>query len=173
MDIKMTVQTRQKINPITTGSQRFGLRSTGQKVIVVNGCRSWSVLKPQRTYRPFWNRKYLSYNFIHWLFCLFRSFMPKKAKNCQWCTTFWIPQTPFFCIREQNILVYHNIGIIWAYVHAKSQDIWNIFTDPIISNVSKTPISLTFFTLDRKPNLQWYQKSVPHQLPWWYSSNSV
>ena len=35
---------------------------------------------------------------------------------------FWTPKTPFFCIKDKKNLYIQNVGHMWAYIHANSQD---------------------------------------------------
>ena len=37
------------------------------------------------------------------------------------------PQNPFFCIKDKKNLLIQNVGHIWAYIHANSQDFWKSF----------------------------------------------
>ena len=37
------------------------------------------------------------------------------------------PQNPFFCIKDKKYLLIQNVGHIWAYIHANSQDFWKSF----------------------------------------------
>ena len=49
--------------------------------------------------------------------------MAKMAKNCQkFMNIFWTPKTPLFCIKDKKKLYIQNVGHIWAYIHANSQD---------------------------------------------------
>ena len=50
--------------------------------------------------------------------------MAKMAKQCQKLvmTFFWTPQNPLFCIKDKKNLYIPNVGHIWAYIHANSQD---------------------------------------------------
>ena len=41
-------------------------------------------------------------------------------------TKFWAPKPPFFCIKEKNLYI-QNVGHIWAYIYADSQDFWKSF----------------------------------------------
>ena len=36
------------------------------------------------------------------------------------------PQNPFFCIKDKKLYI-QNVGHIWAYIHANSQDFWKSF----------------------------------------------
>ena len=49
--------------------------------------------------------------------------MAKMAKKCQklGMEFFWTPKTPFF-IKDKKKLFIQNVGHIWAYIHANSQD---------------------------------------------------
>ena len=40
---------------------------------------------------------------------------------------FWTPKNPFFCIKDKKNLLIQNVGHIWAYIHANSQDFWKSF----------------------------------------------
>ena len=55
--------------------------------------------------------------------------MAKMAKKCQKLvmTFFWTPKNPFFCIKDKKNLLIQNVGHIWAYIHANSQDFWKSF----------------------------------------------
>ena len=51
--------------------------------------------------------------------------MAKMAKKCQkTCDEIFFgpPKTPFFCIKDKKNLLIQNVGHIWAYIHANSQD---------------------------------------------------
>ena len=54
--------------------------------------------------------------------------MAKMAKNCQkTCDYFFGPPKPPFCIKDKKNLYILNVGHIWAYIHANSQDFWKSF----------------------------------------------
>ena len=40
---------------------------------------------------------------------------------------FFDPQNPLFCIKDKKNLYIQNVGHIWAYIHANSQDFWKSF----------------------------------------------
>ena len=55
--------------------------------------------------------------------------MAKMAKKCQKLVMkfFWTPKKPLFCIKDKKNLFIQNVGHIWAYIHANSQDFWKSF----------------------------------------------
>ena len=49
----------------------------------------------------------------------------KMPETCD--EIFLDPQNPFFCIKDKKNLLIQNVGHIWAYIHANSQDFWKSF----------------------------------------------
>ena len=49
---------------------------------------------------------------------------PKNARNSWW--NLFGPPKPLFCIKDKKVYI-HNVGHIWAYIHANSQDFWKSF----------------------------------------------
>ena len=50
--------------------------------------------------------------------------MVKMANKCQKLVMkfFWIPKNPIFFCKKDKKLYIQNVGHIWAYIHANSQD---------------------------------------------------
>ena len=73
-------------------------------LVYKNGLKKSSSLKNQSFWWPKW---------------------PKKARNLWW--NFFGPPKPPFLYKGYKNLYIQNVGHIWAYIHANSQDFWKSF----------------------------------------------
>ena len=78
--------------------------------------------------------------------------MAKMAKNCQKLVMkiFWAPKTPFLYKGFKKLYI-QNVGHIWAYIHANSQDFWKSFngsdkTKCVKNMVKKCPTKIIVLT---------------------------
>ena len=80
--------------------------------------------------------------------------MAKMAKKCQKLVMkfFFDPQNPLFCIKDKKKLYIQNVGHIWAYIHANSQDFWKSFNGSDKTKcVKKCGKKMQFFFFFFKP----------------------